>query len=163
MKKVVFLFVFLSSFAYSQKSTCPMSYKNVLKIFNSNSLEDIDTELKKYNYIFDFNSSYSNYWNEKQKSNFSIYRDETTNEINLVTLGINENCYQSLKNEIISEGFIKVGEKPGKYRLDFFYKKDDIYVMLAKTNTFDIDGKVVKHGFDFTIISESEFYKISGK
>lgn len=163
MKRIIFILVLFTNFTYSQNSPCVLSYKNILKVFNLNSHEEIDNELRKYNYVFDFNSSYSHYWNKQQKSNFSIYRDETTNEINLVTVDVNEKCYQNLKKEIILAGFIKVNEKIGQYRLDFFYKKNDSYVILAKKNTYDLDGRIIKYGFDFTIISETKYYELTNK
>lgn len=156
MKTITTFIIFFTCIAYSQQKQCFVNFNQIDKIFKLHSLEDIDSELKKLNYTFNFNSTYTTYWNEKEKSNFNIYRDENS-KINFVYLDVNENCYNNLKKEITAAGFEKVNEKLDKYRLNFYYKKNDKYVILAKVNNFDIDGVVTKTGFDFSICTEDKY------
>jgi hypothetical protein len=156
MKTVTGFIIFFTCMAHSQKKQCFISYNQIDKIFNLQSHEDIDSELKKLNYTFNFSSSYITYWNEKEKSNFNIFRDENS-KIIAVYLDINENYYNSLKKEIVTAGFIKIDERLSNYRLNYYYKKNDKYLILAKVNTFDIDGVVTKTGFEFGIYNEDKF------
>jgi hypothetical protein len=156
MKTITSFIIFFSCLAQSQQKQCFISHNQIDKIFKLQSLEDIDSELKKLNYTFNFNSSSTTYWNEKEKSNFNIFRDENS-KIIAVYLNVNENCYNNLKKEIVTAGFIKINERLSKYRLNFYYKKNDKYVILSKVNTFDIDGEVTKTGFDFSICNEDKY------
>ena len=164
MKKItIFILLFICYLGHSQQKQCFISYNQIDKIFKLHSHEDIDDELKKLNYTFNFSSSYTTYWNEKTKSNFNIFRDENTNKINFVYLDVNENCYNNLKKEIISAGFTKVNEKLDKYRINFYYKKNDKYIILGKVSSFNIDGEVIKTGFDFGIFTEDKYYEYINK
>lgn len=156
MKTLTTFIIFFTCMAYSQQKQCFISYNQIDKIFKLHSLEDIDSELQKLNYTFNFNSSYTTYWNEKEKSNFNIFRDENK-KINFVYLDVNENCYNNIKKEIVTAGFVKVNEKLDRYRLNFYYKKNDKYVILSKVNTFDVDGMVTKTGFDVSICTEEKY------
>ena len=79
MKTIINIIIILTAnIVFSQKTQCFINYSNIDKIYNLNSLEDIDSELKKLNYTFNFKSTYITYWNEKTKSNFNIYRNEFT-------------------------------------------------------------------------------------
>lgn len=159
-----FILLFTCYLGHSQYKQCFMSYSQIDKIFELNSHEDIDNELKKLGYTFNFNSTYTTYWNEKTKSNFNIHRDENTSEISFVHLDVNENCYNNLKKEIIAAGFIKVNEKLDRYRINFYYKKNAKYIILGKVSSFNVDGEVVKTGFDFTISTENKYNEfINGK
>ena len=148
---------------FAQKKQCNINYNVVKKVFHLESIESIDSQLNKYGYIFDFNSDYTNYWNEVQKSNFSIYWNEQKSNINYININITSLCYDNFKQEIINLGFEKIYEKMSKYRIDLYYKKNDEYIILGKVNTFDVDGKVIKNGFDISMITEDKYFEFKNK
>lgn len=53
----IFILFFTLNFGYSQKNQCSISFNQIEKIFKLYSYEVIDNELKKLNYIFNFNSN----------------------------------------------------------------------------------------------------------
>ena len=161
MKTIINIIIILTAnIVFSQKTQCFINYSNIDKIYNLNSLEDIDSELKKLNYTFNFKSTYITYWNEKAKSNFNISRNEFTNKIEFLFLDINEKCYNNLKKEIIAAGFVKENEKIDNYRINFYYKKNDKYIILGKVNGLNLDGEVVKTGYDFSICTEEKYFEL---
>jgi hypothetical protein len=161
MKTIINIIIILTAnIVFSQKTQCFINYSNIDKIYYLNSLEDIDSELKKLNYTFNFKSTYITYWNEKAKSNFNIYRNEFTNKIEFLFLDISEKCYNNLKKEIIAAGFVKENEKIDNYRINFYYKKNDKYIILGKVNGLNLDGEVVKIGYDFSICTEEKYFEL---
>lgn len=148
---------------FAQKKQCYINYNVINKVFYSKSIEEIDTQLNKYGYVFDFNSDYTNYFNKVQRSNFSIYWTEEKSNINYINVNVNASCYDSFKQEIINRGFVKVYEKMSKYRIDLYYKKNQEYFILGKTSYFNLDGKVTGNGFDVSLITEDQYLEFINK
>ena len=156
--RFLILLSFMFNLNFAQKKECFINYNVIKKVFYSKSIEEIDTQLNKYGYVFGFNSEYTNYFNKAQRSNFSIYWNEEKSNINYINVGVNSLCYDSFKQEIINLGFVKVYEKMSKYRIDLYYKKNQEYFILGKVNTFDLDGQVTGKGFDVSLITEDQYF-----
>ena len=73
---------------------------------------------------------------------------------------MSEKCYNNLKKEIIAAGFVKENEKIDNYRINFYYKKNDKYIILGKVNGLNLDGEVVKTGYDFSICTEEKYFEL---
>lgn len=161
--RLLILLSLLFNIIFAQKKQCNINYNVVKKVFHLESIESIDSQLNKYGYIFDFNSDYTNYWNEVQKSNFSIYWNEHKSNINYINISVNSLCYNSFKQEVINLGFEKVYEKMSKYRIDLYYKKNNEYIILGKVNSFDLNGQVTNNGFDISMITEDKYFEFINK
>ncbi|UOK42179.1 MULTISPECIES: hypothetical protein [Flavobacterium] len=159
MKKTIFILFFLSNVIYSQNKQCFITYKTVEKIFKLNSLEEKDDELIKLN--FKHNSSL-NYFNEKAKSNITILTNKT-NKPSGLRMDFSEICYNSFKKDIIALGFIKINESFSDSRIDFHYKKGNIYIIFGKMkDVYAIStGKSSKTFYGFDILTEDLYLEFT--
>lgn len=160
-------FVILLSLMFNinmaQNKQCSINYNFIDDVFHSKSIENLDSQLSEKGYIFNFNTTYTNYWNAKEKINFNIYWDEQKSQINFINIEISSFCYEDLKEKIISLGFKKVYEKMLKSRIDLYYNKDEKYIILGKVNTNNLTENTTKNGFDISMISESKYYELIKK